>query len=239
MALADDPGRHAAAGVGAEVPDAAAHPACHAEGGHDRRAGREERRLLRDLDEAVLAADPAGRAAGDDRLGLRSGDRGRQARASPAQRAVAHDRGAVGSPGPDQVDQRPRRRSRATTCRTFCRSTRRCTGRIRPEAWTGATRDRSFDTTPGRLRRPRADRDARARRRRGRRRERRLCRGLVPAGGRRHPVRLRHGGVLVRLLRGQSGGRIRSGVGSGLLDLPSTPTGSAHRRSGTTTTHSG
>ena len=36
--------------------------------------GRQDRRLLRDLDEAVHAADPAGRPAGDDRLGLRRGE---------------------------------------------------------------------------------------------------------------------------------------------------------------------
>ena len=78
----------------------------------------------------------------------------------------------------------------------------------------------SFDTTPGRVPRPRADGHTRARRRRRRRRERRLRRGLVPAGGRRHPRRLRDGGHLVRVLRGQGGGPVRRGVGPGLRDLP-------------------
>ena len=65
------------------------------------------------------------------------------------------------------------------------------------------------------LHRPGADRDAPARRGRGRRRERRLRRGLVPAGRRQHPGRLRHRGHLVRLLRGQGGVEVRRRVGPG------------------------
>ena len=78
----------------------------------------------------------------------------------------------------------------------------------------------TFDDDAGRLQRPRADGDARARRGRRRRRERRLRRGVVPAGGRRHPRRLRDGGHLVRLLRRQGGGAVRRRVGAGLRDVP-------------------
>ena len=62
--------------VSSQVRDAAADPAGHAEGGHDQAEGGQERRLLRDLDEADHAADPAGRSAGDDRVGLWRGQVG-------------------------------------------------------------------------------------------------------------------------------------------------------------------
>ena len=51
-------GQLARSAVGSKVPDIAAHPAGDAEGRHDRPAGSGGR-LLRDLDEAVRAADPA------------------------------------------------------------------------------------------------------------------------------------------------------------------------------------
>ena len=45
-------------------------PAGYAPGGDDHHAGRETGRLLRDLDEAVRPADPARRHADDDRVGV-------------------------------------------------------------------------------------------------------------------------------------------------------------------------
>src|SRR6266542_386965 len=63
-------GRLARSDHGSEVPDTAAHPPGDAEGRRDRPAGSDGR-LLRDLDEAVRAADPACRSAREDSLGLR------------------------------------------------------------------------------------------------------------------------------------------------------------------------
>src|SRR4029450_192371 len=57
----------------AEVPDAAADSPGDAPGGDAHYAGRQTRRLLRDLHEAVLRADPAGWHAGHDRVGLWGG----------------------------------------------------------------------------------------------------------------------------------------------------------------------
>ena len=83
---------------------------------------------------------------------------------------------------------------------TCCRSIRRSTGPTPRVVTPGVTRDRlRLDAWPvhgtGSARHPRA------RRRRRRRRERRLRRVVVPARGRRHPVRLRHRRHVVRLLR--------------------------------------
>ena len=58
-ALAQIPGGTLDPADGAEVPDAAADPAGDAAGGDDHDARRQAGRLLRDLDAAVLAADPA------------------------------------------------------------------------------------------------------------------------------------------------------------------------------------
>ena len=61
-----------------QVPDAHADPAGDADGRQDQEQDGQERGLLRDFDEAVPAADPAGRTyPADDRLGLRR-RRGRQ-----------------------------------------------------------------------------------------------------------------------------------------------------------------
>ena len=66
-----DPGRLAGSAVGAEVRDADADPAGDAPGGDAHDAGRQAGRLLRDLDEADLPADPARGHAGDDGVGIR------------------------------------------------------------------------------------------------------------------------------------------------------------------------
>ena len=107
VALAAIPGGSLDPTVGSEVPDTAAHPAGDAEGRHDRSAGSDGR-LLRDLDEAVLAADPARSATRDDGLGLRCREVGEPERLAPPQRAVAHDRSAGEPAGAGEVDQRPR-----------------------------------------------------------------------------------------------------------------------------------
>ena len=99
-------GRIPRSAVGSEVPDTSAHPAGDAEGGHDRAAGSDDR-LLRDLDAAVRAADPACRPARDDGLGLRCCEVGERERLAPAQRAVAHDRSAGEPAGAGEMDQRP------------------------------------------------------------------------------------------------------------------------------------
>ena len=71
----------AARSIRCRVPkyrDADADPAGDAAGGHDHHAGRQAGRLLRDLDEAVRPADPAGGAPGHDGVGLRRGRRAEQ-----------------------------------------------------------------------------------------------------------------------------------------------------------------
>ena len=105
VALAAIPGRIPRSVVGTEVPDTAAHPAGDAEGGHSRSAGSDDR-LLRDLDEAVRAADPARGPTRNDGLGLRCREVGEPERLAPPQRAVAHDRSAGKPASAGEVDQR-------------------------------------------------------------------------------------------------------------------------------------
>ena len=76
--------------------------------GSIRRQAERHGRLLRDLGAAVRAADPAQGPAPDDRLGLRRGGFGQQARSADPQRALVDHRSAGGSAGKGQVDQRAR-----------------------------------------------------------------------------------------------------------------------------------
>ena len=147
-----DPRRHARSDRCDEVRHADADPAGDAEGSDDHAAWRQARRLLRDLDAADRAADPPAGPARDDGVGLRRESGGEQPRPAHPQRALADDRGQVEQAGPGEVDQRARGRKTGTTCRTCCRSIRRCTGRTRPAAPPVATRDRTqpVDPTPGR-----------------------------------------------------------------------------------------
>ena len=96
--------------------------------------GRQADRLLRDLDAAALAADPADRPAADDGLGLRRGHRA-SATAGSCSTTLRRSRsrrvgtGRSGSSGSTSSWTRT-----GTTCRTFSRSTQRSTGRTRPVA---------------------------------------------------------------------------------------------------------
>ena len=90
----------------AEVPDAHVDPAGDAHGRHDSQAGRPERRLLRDLGEAVPTADIAGRPPRHDGMGLWRGRKRQQPRSAAAQRAVAHHRSPTQQTRTGQVDQR-------------------------------------------------------------------------------------------------------------------------------------
>ena len=79
------------------------------------------------------------------------------------------------------LDQRSRGCQPATTCRTCCPSTRRCTGPTRPmDCRMDPARTDCAGPDPDALHRPRAHRDPRARRARGAP-QRRLPRGLVAA----------------------------------------------------------
>ena len=221
-----------------QVPDAAAHPPGDAPRRHVQVRRRQDRRPLRDLDEAVLAADPARRSACHHGVGLRRGrvesKRGCSSTTRPRSRSRPSGTARSGSSGSTS--------SWTTTgisCRICCRSTRRCTGRIRPAAWTVATAGPTFDrdaraATPARCRwsltctapsvsatratatpRPGTSRPP----------------SNIPAG-------LRHEGHVVRLLRRQGAASLRRGVGAGLRDLPVPERPAGRRRSGTTTTRS-
>ena len=111
-AIAQIPGGTLGSGSGAEVPDAAADPAGDAAGGHDHAAGRQARRLLRDLDAAVRPADPAGGLPATTVWGYGAVTSAEQAGPAGPQRAVADDRGEVEPAGAGQVDQRAGRRER-------------------------------------------------------------------------------------------------------------------------------
>ncbi len=90
------------------------------------------------------------RPSPDDRLGLRRRALGVECRRGAPPRAVAHDRGDLGaSPSPSRGSTSSSTTA-ASTCRTCCRSTRPCTGPTLRAASQGATRSRSFSTTPGR-----------------------------------------------------------------------------------------
>ena len=112
VALAQIPGGTLDPSSGAEVPDTDAGPAGDAACGHDHAAGRQERRLLRDLDAAVRAADPPGGSARDDGVGVRRERGAEQPWAADPQRSLAHDRGDVEQAGAGQVDQRAGGRER-------------------------------------------------------------------------------------------------------------------------------
>ena len=214
-----DPGRHARPADRAEVRDADADPAGHAEGRHDHDAGRQTGRLLRDLDEAVRAADPAGRLPATTVWGYGAVKSASKKGAADPQRAVAHDRGAVEPARARQVDQRSRGRERQLPAAPASR---------RPDAALGQpARRRRRPRHAADLRRDtrsvhgsRAHRDARPRRGGGRRRERRLRRGLVPAGGGQHPGGIRDRRHLVRLLQGQGRGELRRRLGARVRHLP-------------------
>ena len=118
-----------------------------------------------------------------------------------------HDRGETRDTDDGDVDQRPRPTGPAASCRTCCRSIRRCTGPTRPAASPGATAGRRSRPRRGRTAGPvpicvhvHGMEDVAGL-------ERRLRRGVVPAGCDRHPQRLRHRRHLARLLRGEGRGR--------------------------------
>ena len=209
-----DPTRH-------QVRDADADPPGDAPGGDAHHAGRQTSRLLRDLHAPALPADPAGGPAGHDRVGLRRGHEvGR-----PAGGCCIHHAPSLTI---ESTWKRPVRikwindlkDAAATTGRTCCPWTRRCTGPTHPAAPAGRDSRPTFTCHARPLHRPGADRDPPARRGRGRRRKRRLRRGLVPARRRQHPRRLRHRGHLVRLLRRQGELEVRRRLGAGVRDLP-------------------
>ena len=113
-------------------------------------------------------------------------------RSASAQRAVAHDRSASEPAGAGEVDQRAQGWELATTCRICFRSTRRCTGPIRPAAG-GRDERPTFTETPGPIHGPGADGHPRARRGGRGRRQRRLRGGVVSTRGQEHPPGLRLG----------------------------------------------
>ena len=96
-----------------------------------------------------------------------------------------------------------------------------------------------FDETPGPYRGPGSARHPRPRSRRGRRRERRVSRGVVPAGGERHPERLRRRRHLVRLLRRARPPLPKASPGDVATRPSSTRTPTGRRPTGTTTTRWG
>ena len=150
----------------AQVRHAAAHPAGHAAGGHDHHDGRQAGGLLRDLDAAVQAADPACGTARDHGLGLRRCQVGEQEGAAAPQRAVAHDRGQCEPAGARQVDQRPGGRQRQLPAAPAAGRPDAALGQPARRTRLAATRGPTFAETPGPVHRPGADRHPRARRRR-------------------------------------------------------------------------
>ena len=180
------------------------------------------------------AADPARRAAGNDGLGLRLGQRCGEQEAGCCCTTRRRSPSRPGRTRPVRVkwinDLRATDIQRQLSCRTCCPSTRRCTGPTRPAGPPAATRGRRSRSTPGRYTGPGADRHPRARRRRRRRRERRLRRGLVPAGRRATSRRATPRGDLVRLLHGQGGRQATAPRGVPASRRSSTPT---HNRAST------
>ena len=155
--------------------------------------GRQAGRLLRDLDEAVRAADPPGRPARDDGVGLRRGKR---------RRATA------GCSSTTPLRSRSRRRWNRPVRVKWINELVDANGNYLPHLlpvdptlhWAnppGGTdgprhaADVHGDARP--VHGPGADRHARARRRRRGRRQRRLRGGVVSACGEQHPGGLRHG----------------------------------------------
>ena len=94
-----DTRRHARFRVDRQVRHAAADPAGDAAGRTSSRTRRQADRLLRDLDEAVLATDPSGGMPPTTVWGYGPSLR-EQTRAPRPQRSVAHDRGQMEPPGP-------------------------------------------------------------------------------------------------------------------------------------------
>ena len=200
--------------------------------------GGKPRRLLRDLDAAVRAADPAGGPAGDDGVGLRREGGAEQPRAAHPQRPVADDRGEVEPAGAGQVDQRARRRERQL-----------------PAAPAAGRPDAALGEPAGRHRRARQPADVRPRRPAP-------YTGPVPIVTHVHgavgvgdesdgyaeawylpaanniPAGYATEGHLVRLLRRQGGGGLRRRRGDPASPPSSTRTTTGRRRSGTTTTRS-
>ena len=144
------PGRHARPGRRAEVRDAAADPAGHAEGRHDQaaraartptttrsRCGSSRSRSCR----RACRRRPSGATAPSSRPS-KSGLLLHNAPSLTIEAQVEH--GRCGSSGSTTWWTRT-----ATTCRTCCRSTRRCTGPTRPAARRAATRGRPSTATPG------------------------------------------------------------------------------------------
>ena len=134
VAAAPIPGGTLAPGA-SEVREAAGDPSADA----DRLAEH-----LRDRGAAVLAGDPAGRAAADDGVELRRGGRSAATFNYPAFTIEA----TRGTPTTvtwinDLAD------GAGGSCRTCCRSTRPCTGPTRRAVSRVETRDRRSPTTPG------------------------------------------------------------------------------------------
>ena len=197
--------------------------------------GREEHRLLRDLDEAVPAADPAAGATSDHGLGVRREVRPEQPRPARPQRALAHHRGEVEQTRPGEVDQRAGRRRRQLPAPPA--PSRSDTALpTRPGVWTDGTHGWiSIETRS--LHGPGSHRHACSRCSGRRRRQRRLRGGVVLARRERHP-----------------GSHARKGAGTASSPArPPRPTASpgdvasrpsstrirtGHRRSGTTITRS-
>src|SRR6266542_3753634 len=195
-AVAQIPGGTLNPGDVPKVPDRDADSPGDAPGGDDHDAGWQAGRLLRDLDAAALPADPARGHARHDRLGVWGRQVSEQQGAAAPPSALAHDRDDVEAAGAHQVDQRAGGRRRQLPAAPAARGPHVALGQsARRDGGTRYAADIYLDARP--LHRPRADRDAPARRGRGRRRERRLRRGLVPAGRGQHPRRLRDRGHLV------------------------------------------
>ena len=218
VALAQIPGDTLDPEDDRQVRHSAADPAGDAEGRHDRSA-RSDDRLLRDLDDAVRAADPARRPARDDGLGLRRREVCELERPAPPQRAVAHDRGSGEPAGPREVDQRPQGRRPELPAASAPGRSNAALGQPagrhdRPRHPTDLHRD----TRP--VHGPRSDRHPRARRGGRGRRQRRLRGGVVPAGGQEHPPGLRQERHLVPLLRGQGRWVLRRRLATRLRHLP-------------------
>ena len=123
----------------------------------------------------------------------------------------------------------------AITCRICCRSTRRCTGPTRPAALPAGTQPRYAKDAaiPGPVPIVTHVHGAHTTRR-----ERRLCRGLVPARRRTTSRRLRDRGHLVQFLQGRSSSRSTASTGSPARRRSSIRTTSGRPHSGITTTPS-
>ena len=208
-----------------EVPDAAADPARDANGRKDRPAGRQERRLLRDLDEAVLSSRSCPlvcrpRLSGAMVPWRPTSKRGLLLHNAPSLTIEAKWNTPVrvkwindlmdanGNFLPHLLPVDPTLHWANPPGGTTGRDTRI----HEPLA--------SFTDRPGPLHRSGADRHARPRRGWRRRRERRLRRGLVSACGEQYPGWLCHRRHLVQFLQGQGCSEVSGSPGAGLRHLP-------------------